>query len=285
MMGMSSLRFLGRTLVVAVLLPTHPHSAMAEANFQGIQAEASQGQVPEASSLPVDGEGLFDLGNRLYQEGRFDGALEAYQAVLEGGFESADLYYNLANAHFKTGDLGRSILNYERALRSRPRDPDIRANLELARSLTADEVEPLPRFWVLSAISWWVNLFPRGWLVVLVGFSYLLGATGLCVVLLSRRPPRRRLGAWVAGGGALGLLLLGATFLARAGILGGTEWGVILTEAVPVQSAPSDDDDLTLFHVHEGTRVRIDQNTDTWLEIVLEDGKVGWVPSGVLEII
>ena len=71
--------------------------------------------------------------------------------------------------------------------------------------------------------------------------------------------------------------------LAREGILGGSQWGIILTEEVAVQSAPSSEDDLTLFHVHEGTKVRLDQVTDVWSEVVLEDGRVGWVPSQALE--
>ena len=58
-----------------------------------------------------------------------------------------------------------------------------------------------------------------------------------------------------------------------------------MAEEVAVQSAPSDEDDLTLFRVHEGTKVRIDQDTDTWSEIVLEDGRVGWVPTEALETI
>ena len=235
---------------------------------------------------PVKGqEDLFQQGNQLYQEGDFPGALEAYQAVYEEGFESADLYYNLGNAFFKTGDLGRSILNYERALQLRPRNSDFRANLELARSLTADEIEPLPRFWVISVVSWWVNLLPRSGLILMVLLSYLLGAGGLCIRILSRQPGRAHLGTWIASGAGLALILMGSTLLAREGVLGDTHWGIILSEEVAVQSAPSSEDDLTLFHVHEGTKVRMDQVTDLWSEVVLEDGRVGWVPTQVLETI
>ena len=228
---------------------------------------------------------LIQVGNDRYQEGDFSGALEAYKEVLRAGFENADLHYNAGNAYFKVGNLGRSILSYERAVRLRPKDPDTRANLELARSLTADEIEPLPQFWVLSATSWWVNLLPRRVLLFAVILTYLLGMAGLCTRVLSRRVGVARVGSWISIGSAAGLLLVGSTLLAREGILGGTEWGVILVEEVAVQSAPSDEDNLTLFRVHEGTKVRLDQRTEMWSEIVLEDGKVGWIPSDVLEII
>jgi tetratricopeptide (TPR) repeat protein len=240
----------------------------------------------QEAPLSRDGlEGTFQQANQRYQADDFAGALEAYEAILGSGFTSADLFYNLGNAYFKTGNLGRSILNYERALRLRPRDPDAQANLELARSLTADDIEPLPRFWVFSAIGWWVELLPRGGLLITVVLMYLLAAAGLCIRILSRQPKATRTGLGLAAGAGLGLLLFGLTLLAREGALGGAEWGIILEEEVAVQSAPSEEDDLTLFRVHEGTKARLDQRTDLWSEIVLEDGKVGWVPSEVLETI
>jgi len=230
-------------------------------------------------------EELYLRGNQLYQEGDFAGALEAYEAVREAGFESAKLHFNLGNAYFKTGELGRSILSYERALLLSPRDPDIQANLQLARSLTADAIEPLPRFWLLSALEWWVDLLPRRILVFLVVTAWLLGMGALCLRILSRTPRHGQLGSWVALGSGGILLLFGSTLLAREGVLGESNWGIVLAEEVAVQSAPSEEDDLTLFLVHEGTKVRIDQTTESWMEVVLEDGKVGWIPSDRVEII
>jgi tetratricopeptide (TPR) repeat protein len=226
-----------------------------------------------------------EVGNARYQDNDFSGALDAYRDILEAGLESPDLYYNLGNVYFKLGELGRSILNYERALRLAPGDPDVLANLELARSLTADEIEPLPRFWVLSVASWWTDLLPRRMLILAVVLTYSLAAAGICVRILSRRAALARMGMWLLVGGGLGLLLLGSTLLAREGAFGRTEWGVVMVEEVQVRSAPASEDDLTLFRVHEGTKVRLDQRTELWSEVVLEDGRVGWVPSEVLETI
>jgi hypothetical protein len=228
---------------------------------------------------------IYERGNQLYQAGDYTAALEAYQAVRAAGFESSDLYYNLGNAYFKSGELGRSILSYERALRLAPRDPDVLANLELARSLTADEVEPLPRFWLLSALSWWVDLLPRSVLIVIVAAAYLVATGGLCVRVLSQGPAAGRVGTWLAAGGGVVVLLMGTNLFVRELGVGEPMRGIILAEEVVVQSAPAHEDDLTLFQVHEGTRVRVDQRTDTWSEVVLDDGKVGWIPSEVMEII
>lgn len=228
---------------------------------------------------------LFERGNQLYQEGDWSASIEAYASVLEAGFVSADLHYNLGNAYFKQGDLGRAILSWERALVLAPGDPDVQANLELGRSLTADVVEPLPRFWLFSAVSWWVGLLSRGLLLAVVAVGWVCVAAGVITRTLSRRPELRRLGGWIATGAAIVVVLLGTNLAVRELGIGQADRAVILAESVPVRSAPADDDNLTLFEVHEGTSVRIDQRAGDWAEIVLEDGKVGWVLFDVMGII
>jgi len=228
---------------------------------------------------------IFERGNQLYQSGDYPAAVEAYEAVLASGFESRDLHYNLGNAYFKSGELGRSILSWERALALEPGAQDAQANLELARSLTADDIEPLPRFWLLSVLSWWVNMLPTTLLVVGVGGGWLALAFGLGLRILGRGAGARRAGGGLALGGLALVVLLGANLAVRELGIGQPERGVILAEVVPVRSAPTADDDLTVFEVHEGTRVRVDQRTEQWAEIVLEDGKVGWIPVDAMGII
>lgn len=250
----------------------------------GLLALASFATASGAHGVYAQQE-IFERGNQLYQEGDFAAAIEAYEAVLSAGYEGADLYYNLGNAYYKAGELGPSILMWERARKRAPADTDVQANLELARSLTADAVEPLPRFWLISAVSWWVRLIPRGPLIVVVATGWLLLTGGVAARILTRADPARRLGAWVAVGGAAIVLVLGTNLLVRELGLGAAERAVILETAVPVRSAPAADDDLTLFEVHEGTVVRIDRRAGEWAEIVLADGKVGWAPIAVMGII
>jgi hypothetical protein len=260
-------------MVAGVAQDGTPATVPGLAPSQGLEAQGSIGEA----------EALFLEGNRQYQENDFAGALAAYRAVRAAGFEGVDLYYNLANAHFKTGNLARAILNYERALRLDPGNADARANLDLARSMTPDAIEPMPRFWLLSALDWWVDLLPRSILAALATLTWLTVSGGLCLRILSRGPGARPLGNLLMAGGGAGLLLFGITLLAKTGAMGDTEWGVILSQEVAVQSAPSAEDDLTLFRIHEGTKVRLDQRTSEWSEIVLEDGRVGWVPTDSLE--
>ena len=226
---------------------------------------------------------FFDEGNQRYQDGDFDGALERYLQILDGGLESGELYYNIGNSYFKLGRIGPAILYYERGRRLMPGDDDLLANLVLARSLTADEITPLPGFWLFRVVGWWFGLLPRHALIWLVAVAYL---TAMAAVILVIRRPAPGLATWgrrVAVAGSAVTLVFGVNLAARDFGIGAVEEAVIMVEAVNVQSAPSDDSALQIFAVHEGTKVRIDRRSDAWVEIVLEDGKVGWVRADRLQ--
>ena len=235
-------------------------------------------------SLPAQ-DALFDEGNRLYQEGDFGGAAASYGAVLEGGFESAELYYNLGNAHFRLGDVAEAVLNYERAARLDPGNDDVQANLALVNRMLRDRIEPLPRFWLLSAFDWWMGLIPRGLLEAVVAVCYLF--LGVASVLLVLRRPRgwRAAVRRAAYAGAVGTVLLGGTLALRETGLGQPREAIVMAAEARVLSAPSEEGGLTVFTLHEGTKVRIDRRAGEWAEIVLADGKVGWLPLEVLEVV
>lgn len=227
---------------------------------------------------------IFQRGNLLYQEGDFGGAAEAYETVLSAGYDGPELRYNLGNAYFQAGELGRAILEWERALEQSPGMPDAAANLELGRSLTVDAIQPLPEFWLFAVFGWWVDLLSRGWLLFVVGAGWLMSTGGLAGRILSRGPGRAA-ATWGSAVGAALFLVFGSSLAARELNIGEAERAVVLTDVVQVRSAPLADDDLTVFEVHEGTTVTVDQRTGDWAEIVLADGKVGWVPTEVMETI
>lgn len=232
------------------------------------------------SPIAFGQQAFFDEGNRLYQDGDYAGALESYRRILDEGWESGSLHFNIGNAYFKLGEIGKAILAFERARRLMPRDEDILFNLELARSLTADEIAPLPRFWPFDVVSWWVGLLPRSALMTVVAGAYWL--TVVCLVLLVLRRGNAAV-RWVAVLGAGLTVAFGVNLVVRESGLGQAEEAIVMAAEVGVRSAPSDDADLQVFTIHEGTKVRIDRASDAWVEIVLEDGKVGWVLADVLE--
>ena len=228
---------------------------------------------------------FFDEGNRLYQAGDFEGALDRYRRILDEGLESGELYYNIGNAHFRLGELAPAILNYERARRLMPGDDDLLANLALARSMTADDITPRPRFWLFRAAGWWIGLLPRAALIWLVALAWVTAIAGAAVVALRPGPG---LTAWArpaALAAAAVTLVLGINLVVRELGLGAVEEAIVMAEEVQVQSAPSDDPALQILAVHAGTKVAVDRRADEWVEIVLEDGAVGWMRAAHLELV
>src|SRR5690606_27767863 len=83
--------------------------------------------------------------NRLYNEGKYQEAINNYLKVTEGNDHSAALYYNLANSYYKLNQIAPSIYYYEKALLLAPQDTDIKNNLLYAQNMTIDAIEVLPQ--------------------------------------------------------------------------------------------------------------------------------------------
>ncbi len=228
--------------------------------------------VPCRASDPVE---LFRQAGEAYQKGEWRAALDAYRKVLESGYQSGALYYNIGNCHYKLKSVGEAILNYEKARRLIPGDEDLNFNLALANLRTIDKITPLPRFWLLENLETLLDALPRGLLQWLAFLFYFSAAAALIARILGGQPGFRfRAGALAFGLAffcvlSTGLLLARDQFAARAE-------GVVLAESTRAFSGPGGDN-LQVFVLHEGTKVRIEQRNAEWVEVLLADGNVGWV--------
>ncbi len=119
-------------------------------------------------SLRAATETDFEQANKLYEQGKFGEAAALYERILHGDQTSAALHFNLGNALFKSGQMGRAILNYRRAEQLAPRDPDIRANLQFARRTAGGEAAQPARWrrWIslLTLNEWTVMMSGALWL-------------------------------------------------------------------------------------------------------------------------
>ncbi len=228
-------------------------------------------------------DAFFDEGNQRYQDGDFDGALASYARILEEGLESGDLYYNLGNTYFKRGELGPAILYYERARRLMPADDDLLANLALARQQTDDDITPLPEFWLFRAVRWWVELVSRSALAWLAAVAYIAAAGGTVLWILKPGTPAALWARRAASTAAVVALVFGINLVVRELGIGAPQEAVVMATEADVHSAPSGDSALRIFAVHEGAKVRMGRRSADWVEIVLEDGTVGWVAADEIE--
>ena len=222
-------------------------------------------------------------GNQAYQQGDYQKAIDAYNSILNLGFESGSVYYNLGNCYYKLKETGRAILNYERAKKLMPGDPDLKANMNLARLNVVDKIVPQPKFILFRIVDAWVYLIhfkPLVW--TMTGF-YLLTILFVILRFLSRHALLARMMTRLAiASGALAVLFL-LSFVKQQQDMKTRVYAVVLTDKVDVMSAPGSQDGTEVFSLHEGTKVRIEKTAGQWVEILLEDGKVGWVQGEVVE--
>ena len=87
--------------------------------------------------LYAQNQSLFEQGNQLYNDGKYAEAIDKYKAILDSENHSAELYFNLANAHYKLNHIAPSIYYYEKALKLSPKDQDIKNNLAFANTIAA----------------------------------------------------------------------------------------------------------------------------------------------------
>lgn len=227
---------------------------------------------------------LFDEGNILYQQEDFATALEKYHQIEELGLVSSALYFNIGNSYYKLDQIGRAILYYERSLRLDPKDENTLANLAIANQATIDRITPPPEFALASWLRWALYLFPVSTLLRILAVIYLLLGAFLVTLTVTRaRRPRSVIKKICL----VMLLLLFTTvvlFLAQWNDARNRVEAVVLVKELPAMDAPGDGA-TEVFAIHEGTKVHIDQTANGWVEIVLPDGKIGWVSSDGVEII
>ena len=219
-----------------------------------------------------------------YVHDEYQKAIDGYEALLKKGV-SAELYYNLGNAYYRTENITRAVLNYERALLLSPSDPDIRFNLQMARSKTIDKIVPEQEMFFVTWYRSLVNMASvDGWAMIA------LVCLGLAIILALIYLFSNQI--WLRKVGFFGAFLMIAVFVCsnifahqQKNQLVNRTGAIIIESAVNVKSTPAKNG-IDLFILHEGTKVTIiDGSMKEWKEIRLADGKEGWVETKQMETI
>ena len=219
-----------------------------------------------------------------YVNGNYQKAITQYESLLKQG-ASAEIYYNLGNAYYRTENITRAVLNYERALLLSPGDGDIRFNLQIARSKTIDKIVPESEMFFVTWYRSLVNMMSvDGWgRTALVSLALVIVL--FLVYLFSARVWMQKVGFF--GGGVLLVLFVVSNFFAwqqRQNLLY-RQGAIVVAPSVNVKSTPAQNG-TDLFILHEGTKVIItDGSMKNWREVRLADGKKGWIESKKIEVI
>jgi len=239
---------------------------------------------PFRETSAQDPDRLFNDAVAAYQRGRFDSAASGFLRLAQGGVDDARVWYNLGNAHFKSGRIGAALVAYRRGLRLAPRDGDLNANYRYVRLFAADKIEPvgvffLERWWrvavdrlslyearTLAAVMFWIAILLTVWRlwpgrvaskllpawVIVVSWCFWLGATGTAATSY-RRDVANASGAVVA----------------------------VKTE---VRGGPGNDYALQ-FVAHDGLEGSVERTESGWYLVRFPNGVKGWIAASAFEII
>ena len=141
-------------------------------------------------------ESIMEQANLADSSEDFSTAVSNYESVLASDYESADLYFNLGNAHFKLGNIPAAILYYEKAWKMDPTDENIHFNLDLANSRIIDKMEPVPEFFLKTWLKMARDLFSSDQWAKLVIIGFILSLFSIAIFIISRTVVMRKLSFW-----------------------------------------------------------------------------------------
>ena len=220
-------------------------------------------------------ESLFTKGNEAYKNKKYADAINIYEQVIDSGYVSSELYYNLGNAYYKTDNYAFAILNYERADKLSD-DEDIDHNLAIARLKTIDKVEPVEQIFIvewLDAIR--SSLNSGSWSLWAIVFAWVVFAL-LALLIFSKNTTLKRF-SFI--GIVTSLLLFVVTFYFAYSSHQNEfvrNFAILTTPSAYVKSSP-DSQSQDLFILHEGVKMEILDRVGDWNKIRLANGEVGWI--------
>ena len=230
------------------------------------------------------GEFNLDKADEAYTAGSYDTALEIYNSALDKGYESADLYYNVANCYFRKGELAASILNYERALKLDPSHDDAKHNLEFAESRTVDKIDSLGSVFL---VDWWnaiANITSAdAWAWIAISLFVVL-LVSLSLYIFVRKMWVRKVGFSVAIVALFFTIISILCAYTRYEVETSKSEAIVFSQTVTIKSSP-DSSGNDLFILHEGTKVNVKSTLGEWVEISTSDGNSGWMPASAIEVI
>lgn len=215
----------------------------------------------------------FDAANRLYEKGDYAAAAAAYEKLASGGKASAALLFNLGNAHFKNGHVGRAIVAYNEAAKLAPRDPDIWANLQFARRSVSGNSDRVSGFDRAASL---LTLNELGSLTAIA----MWGCFGSLALAQLRPAMKSGLKTIAVGAGIFALFFgiwFGYVLLDRQY----SERAVVTVSSSAVRFGPLEESQVS-FNVRDGAELKVLGRKDKWTQVVDASNRSGWIVSSDL---
>ncbi|WP_299382713.1 tetratricopeptide repeat protein [uncultured Lacinutrix sp.] len=235
-------------------------------------------------SLSAQNEKIFDQANALYNEGKYAEAIDRYEVILNTDKHSAELYFNIANAHYKLNNIAPSVYYYEKALALKPKDKDIQGNLAFANNMRIDAIDNLPEVGLTRFVKKATNTLSfDGWAKLSIGLVVMFVLFYLLYYFTFGTGKKRFYFVTSTLSVVLALVALVFTFYSYS-LAQKNNPAIIFAKESKVKSEPNLRSDEA-FVLHEGTKVQVLDTVKSWKKIKLSDGKTGWIQGEDLKLL
>jgi len=211
--------------------------------------------------------------NAAYKLKDYDSAAHYYEKIATAHPADYEVYYNLGNTYYKLNRIGNAVLNYQRGLQLNPSDKNLQDNLLLAQSRIPGRIVEIQDIFF---VQWWQSITAASaantWAIVtLILFFVLIG-----YAILNRLgkipfslPFQAKAGGWV-----LLTVFIVMSFVA-AMRKADSHLAVVMTNSQMMDKPQMGKSQP----VPEGTTIKLtgDVTKGEWHEVILPDGKTGWM--------
>ncbi len=225
-----------------------------------------------------------DSAAYYYSNGAYEKVIAQYEGILGEGYHSAEVYYNLGNAYYKSNKFVQAIINYERALKLSPNDGDIAFNLKLANTHVVDKLDVVPEFFLNSWRDKFNQMLDSNTWAYMSLIIFILSLVLLLLFFFSGRMLLRKITFWSAMVFLLAFLLSFNAARKNKWVAEKEPDAIVVTPSVTVKSAPNAVG-TELFLIHEGLKIKVIDQLDDWRRIQLSNGNKGWLKASDLVII
>ena len=215
-------------------------------------------------------DSLFLSANSDYANQEYNSAIKKYNLILSSNLESPELYYNLANSFFKINEIHQAIYYYEKALKIKPDFDDAKENLEICNLQLIDKIEEIPELMITSLYNNIINFLSlKNWIYLTLIFIW------VSLIIFSYNSFVNKYKKSVLYLVIFSFFLFFITTKKYNQNINVKE-AIIYSSVINVMSAPSEQS-TNLFSLHIGTKVRIEDQIENWVNIRIANGKKGWV--------
>jgi tetratricopeptide (TPR) repeat protein len=223
-------------------------------------------------------DAVFERANALYNEAKYAEAIDLYESILETEAHSAELYYNLGNAHYKLNNIAPSIYYYEKALLLSPNDREIKNNLAFAQNMTIDAIDTVPEVGFSRLFKNTVNAASADtWAVISIA-GVLIFVLLFLLYHFAHATTRKRVAFIISVAGLLVAIISLTLAFQKEHLDQKNKPAIIFVQESRVKTDPNKASE-ELFRLHEGTKVQILESYDDWYKIELADKSTGWIPA------